>query len=418
MSTKPETLSRRDAVRIALAAQGVAGARRVGNRTGMHLVQVLSRTHLLQIDSVNVLTRAHYMPFYSRLGAYDPGLLDAAAWGKRRGLFEYWAHEASLLPLSLHPYLRWRMARAERGQGVYGRIAELARDRPEFITAIFREIEIGGPRAAGDLDRANHKGSRWWGWTDTKIALEYLFWAGRITVATRRGFERVYDLTERVLPTAILAAPTPPEPDARRHLILLAAQALGVATESDLRDYFRLDIKDGRALIAELAEDGQLIPVTVEEWGRPAYLHPEAAIPGMVTAHALLSPFDPLVWTRERTERLFGFRYRLEIYTPAHKRQHGYYVLPFLTGETLAARVDLKADRRARVLRVAAAHLEMGSTASKVAPALIAELLLMARWLGLETIAVEPTGDLAGDLASLALQRSPIGGTRRGSGPV
>jgi uncharacterized protein YcaQ len=397
--TRSEAISRREAVRIALAAQGFSGARRMGGRGVAHLNRVLDRTHLLQIDSVNVLMRAHYLPLYSRLGPYDPGLLDEAAWGKRRGLFEYWAHEASLLPLTHHPYLRWRMARAERGEGIYGRIAKLARERPEFVAAILREIERRGPTAAGDLDRANHKDSSWWGWTDTKIALEYLFWAGRVAVATRRGFERVYDLTERVLPAAILELPTPDEPDAQRRLVALAAGGLGVATEADLRDYFRLDLKDAKARIAELTEDRRLIPVAVEGWRQPGYLDPEAAMPGKVTAHALLSPFDPLVWERARTERLFGFRYRLEIYTPAHKREHGYYVLPFLMGERIAARVDLKADRAAGVLRVLAAHLEPGVKAAKVAPPLFDELRLMAGWLGLERVVVEPKGNLAGDLS-------------------
>jgi uncharacterized protein YcaQ len=400
-----DSISQGEAVRAALAAQGLARPRRTGVKKRSHLDDALARVRLLQMDSVNVLTRAHYMPLFSRLGPYPTTLLDEAAWTKRRrGLFEYWAHEASLLPLALHPYFRWRMARALRLDGLYSGIAALAREKPEFVANILREVEARGPLAAGDLDRANHKGSSWWGWTDTKIALEYLFWAGRITAATRRGFERIYDLTERVIPADILALPTPDEAESHRHLILASARALGVATANDLADYFRLDIAGTRARIAELAEAGQLIPVAVEGWRHTAYLAPDAEISKRATAQALVSPFDPLIWERARTERLFGFRYRLEIYTPAHKREHGYYVLPFLLGDRLAARVDLKAERAARTLRVAAAHLEDGGKPDRVATAMAEELRLLADWLGLERIVVDERGDFAGAL------RDAVGG--------
>jgi uncharacterized protein YcaQ len=394
-------LSNREAVRIALAAQGLNRAPRTGRKTRAHLDQVVDRIGLLQMDSVNVLTRAHYMPLFSRLAGYDPALLESAAWDpSRRGLFEYWGHEASLLPLTLQPYLRWRMARAERLEGLYSGIANIVRDKPDFVAAIYREVEQRGPLAAGDLDRANHKGSSWWGWTDTKIALEYLFWAGRIATATRRGFERVYDLTERVIPPVIQAIPTPTEADAQRHLVALSARALGIATEPDLRDYFRLDAKDSKARIAELVEDKRLIPVTVNGWRQPAYLDPAAAPPRKGGASALLSPFDPLVWERDRTERLFGFRYRLEIYTPAHKREFGYYVLPFLSGERLAARVDLKAERKTGLLRVAAAHLEPGADAGLTAHELSGQLRTMAAWLGLGRVIVDARGNLAPALSA------------------
>ena len=397
------TFSRREAVRIVLAAQGLNRMRRTGRKNRAHVHQVVDRLGLLQMDSVNVLARAHYMPLFSRLGAYDPVLLESGAWDtRRRTLFEYWAHEASLLPLTLQPFMRWRMARAERLDGIYSGIANVARDRPDFVAGILSEVEKRGPFAAGDLDRANHKGSSWWGWTDTKIALEYLFWAGRITTTTRRGFERIYDLTERVIPEIIQAIPTPTEADAQRHLVSVAARSLGIATEADLRDYFRLDLADAKARVAELVEAKRLIPVTVEGWRQPAYLDPEAAIPARVAGRALISPFDPLVWERDRTERLFDFRYRLEIYTPAHKREHGYYVLPFLLGDKLAARVDLKAERKTGVLRVAAAHLEPGAKADRTAHELAAELALMAGWLGLERIVVDEKGNLAG-----ALQAQP-----------
>jgi uncharacterized protein YcaQ len=394
-------LSKRDAVRIALAAQGLDRRARAGKKTRAHLDRVVDLIGLLQMDSVNVLARAHYMPLFSRLGGYSPALLETAAWDpKRRGLFEYWGHEASLLPLTLQPYMRWRMARAERYQGIYGGIARVAREKSDFVQSVYREVEQRGPLAAGDLDRANHKGSSWWGWTETKTALEYLFWAGRIATATRRGFERIYDLTERVIPEVIRAIPTPDEADAQRHLLELSARALGVATEFDLRDYFRLDVADTKLRIAELVEAKRLLPVTVEGWRQPAFLHADAAEPGKGSAAALLSPFDPLVWERDRTERLWGFRYRLEIYTPAHKREYGYYVLPFLLGETLAARVDLKAERKTGILRVAAAHLEPGARADRTARALADELRTMAAWLGLAEIVVDPRGNLAAALAA------------------
>ena len=394
-----DRISRREAARIALAAQGLNRARRAGRKTRTHLQQVVDRIGLIQMDSVNVLTRAHYMPLFSRLGDYDPALLDSAAWEpRRRSLFEYWAHEASLLPMSLQPYMRWRMARAERLDGIYSGIARIVREKPDFVENVYREVEQRGPVAASDLDRSTHKGSSWWGWTETKIALEYLFWAGRITTATRRGFERFYDLTGRVIPEIVQALPTPDEADAQRHLIGIAARALGIATEPDLRDYFRLDPADSKARVAELVEAKRLIPVTVEGWRNPAYLDPEATRPTRIAGRALISPFDPLVWERDRTERLFGFRYRIEIYIPAHKREFGYYVLPFLLGDRLAGRVDLKADRKAGLLRVAAAHREDHADAGRTARELAGELGAMAGWLGLGGIAVEPRGNLAGPL--------------------
>jgi uncharacterized protein YcaQ len=404
-----ETMSRRDALRIALEAQGLNRPRRAGVKTKGHVLQVLNRIGLVQIDSVNVLMRAHYMPLFSRLGAYEPGLLDAVAWtGRRRALFEYWGHEASLIPLALHPFMRWRMARAQRLGGLYSSLADFARERPEFVEAIYREVEARGQVAASDIDRANHAGSAWWGWTDTKAALEFLFWSGRIATATRRGFERVYDLTERVIPTAILDIPTPAEGDAQRHLIALAAAALGIATETDLRDYFRLDAADAKRRIAELVEAGRVIPISVEGWRQTAYLDPAAHATRRAAGRALISPFDPMIWERDRTERLFGFRYRLEIYTPAHKREHGYYVLPFLLGDRLAARLDLKAERKQRSLRVIAAHLEPGGDRDETASALREELTLLAGWLGLDRIAVDERGDLAPALQALcAPNRSP-----------
>jgi uncharacterized protein len=340
---------------------------------------------------VNVLTRAHYLPMFSRVGPYARDLIETAAWGRPRELFEYWAHEASLLPLDLHPLLRWRMARAEHGE-TWNRLKPFAGERRPEAEALLLRIEAEGPLAASDLEAPKGLGG-WWGWSETKSALEWLFWAGRITTATRRGsFERVYDLTERVLPRKVLEAPTPPDADAHRELIRISARALGVATAGDLRDYFRLSPEDFRPRLAELIEAGELLPVGVEGWRQAAFLDPSAHAPRRVNAQALLAPFDPLVWERARAERLFGVRYRIEIYTPAHKRQHGYYVLPFLLGARIAARVDLKSDRAADALRVQSAHAEPGAPGG-LAEALATELRLMADWLGLARVIVGDAGD-------------------------
>lgn len=395
-----DTLSRSEARRIALAAQGFSGARPAGRSDWRRIAPTIDRMQLLQLDSVNALTRSHYLPVFSRIGHYARPALDRRAFAARgRTFFEYWAHEASLLPLGLHPLLRWRMARAERLDGVYRGIAALAREKPRFVAAVLDEVRARGPVSARELEQSGERSGAWWGWHDGKIALEYLFWAGAVTTAERRGFERVYDLTERVIPPEILALPTPPEAEAIRALVRRAGESLGVATLTDLRDYFRLPPDETRQAVAALAEEGALLPVRVEGWGRPAWLAAGAAAPARVMATALLSPFDPLVWERHRAERLFGFRYRIEIYTPAHKRQYGYYVLPFLMNGHLVGRVDLRSDREAGVLRVVAAHGEPASRPDRVAPALAAELALMAEWLGLHRVDVAPSGSLAPALA-------------------
>jgi uncharacterized protein len=417
--TRPvESFSAAQARRIALAAQGLAKARPAAvadgplpaSPNGRALLRAVDRLGLLQIDSVNVLVRAHYMPLFSRLGPYAATLLDEAAY-RRRHLFEYWGHEASLLPMRLQPLLRWRMARAEQGVGIYGGLARFGRERRPYIDAILAELADRGPLSAGELSEGGRGKGSWWGWSDGKRALEWLFWAGLVTVCSRRGFERVYDLPERVLPAAVLAAPTPPVEDAQRALLRIAAEAMGIATERDLRDYFRMDVADARARIAELVENGDLLPVTVRDWDRPAYLAPSARLPRRVHAQALLSPFDPLVWERSRAERLFGFRYRIEIYTPAHKREHGYYVLPFLLGERMAARVDLKADRQKRQLCVLAAHAEPGVDIGETAAALAETLGCMTGWLGLDGISVADRGDLAAALRSAEVEMRAASGS-------
>jgi uncharacterized protein YcaQ len=379
-----DKLSLAAARRIALAAQGF-GAPKPPVAGWSPLGRTLGRLGLHQIDSVNVLVRAHYLPAFSRLGGYDRGLIDRAAWGKRseRRLFEYWAHEASLLPLALHPLLRWRMERAERGESGWKAMRAFATSRRAEAEAILARIRADGAMAASDFEHGR-SGSGWWEWGETKHALEWLFWAGHITTATRRGsFERVYDLTERVIPKAILALPTPGAAEAQRALVEASARALGVATATDLRDYFRLAPEEARAAIAALVEEEILLPVAVESWRQPTFVHAQARRPRRIRGQALLAPFDPLVWERARAERLFGFRYRIEIYTPAAKRVHGYYVLPFLLDEKLVARVDLKADRQRGVLVARGLHLEPGAPA-ETRERLAAELASMAQWLGLE----------------------------------
>ncbi|MGC3971136.1 MAG: crosslink repair DNA glycosylase YcaQ family protein [Pirellulales bacterium] len=385
MPRASDSLSLKAARRIALAAQGF-GAPRPAAVTRGHLARTIDRLGLHQIDSVNVLSRAHYLPAFSRLGAYDRPLLDGAAWGRKsqRRLFEYWAHEASLLPLALHPLLRWRMEQAARGERGWKSLRAFAHQRRPEAEAILKRIEADGPLGASDFDHGKSR-SGWWEWGETKQALEYLFWAGRITTATRRGsFERVYDLTERVIPPAIRDLPTPDPAYAHKALVEIAARAMGIATLADLRDYFRLDLEDNRRAVETLVEEGRLLPVTVQGWRQPAFLHPEARHPRRINGQALLVPFDPLIWERARTERLFDFRYRIEIYTPAHKRLHGYYVLPFLMDGALVARVDLKSDRQNGRLLVQKATYE-DNAPPETQERLAAELTTMAHWLGLES---------------------------------
>ena len=391
---RPDSLCGEEARRIALAAQGFC--RRPPAVLGPAALQAgLARLGLLQIDSVNVLARAHYLPLFSRLGGYDRAVLDRLAGHdgrrskpERRTLFEYWGHEASLLPAATQPLLRWRMERARAGQGIWRGVHDVATARPELAARLFDEIRDRGPLGIGDLRTPETGKGGWWGWSDTKTVLEWLFWTGQITAAGRRGFERVYDLPERVLPAAILATPTPEPGTAATALVAQAAQALGIATAGDLRDYWRLPVDLARIAVERLVEAGSIVPVTVAGWRQQAFLAADAALPRKVAARALLVPFDPLIFRRERVERLFGFHYRIEIYTPAEKRRHGYYVLPFLLGDRLVARVDLKARRAGPCLVVQNAHVEEGVDAALVADELAGELRELATWLGLERVSV------------------------------
>jgi uncharacterized protein len=396
-------LSAAEARRIALAAQGFADPRPNGRVDARHIRRVLDRVGLLQLDSVNVFCRSHYLPVFARLGPYPREALDRlaahTAGPVRRELFEYWAHEASLIPVELQPYLRWRMARAN--DDAWGSMVRIARDFPQLVDDVFDLVTRKGPIRAGDtgMPRPDPRPGHMWNWHDGKVALEYLFWSGRITAARRVNFERQYDLPERVLPAETIAASTPPVEQAQRELVRIAARGLGVATEPDLGDYFRLPRAESKQRVAELVEAGELIPVSVDGWRPPAYLWPEVRRPRRIASRALLSPFDSLIWFRERTERVFGFRYRIEIYTPAAKRQFGYYVLPFLLGDSLVARVDLKSDRQAGVLRVQGAFAETGVDVLHVATELAAELATTAKWLELDGVVVAERGDLAAPLS-------------------
>jgi uncharacterized protein YcaQ len=389
----PTSLSVAEARRIALSGQ-LFTSRTAAPRGVRSVEAIVHRLGALQIDSVNVLVRSHYLPLFSRFGPYARELLDRSAYGPKRVLFEYWGHEASLLPVEWHPLFRWRMQRAQSGEGVWGRLKRYATTHQDLVTAVLAQLRERGPLGAGDL-AANTRGKGgWWGWSQSKEILEWLFWTGVVTTAQRRNFERLYDFTERVVPAEILAAPLDND-EAQRRLMTISAQALGVATLRDLRDYYRLPTAHASARLAELVESGVLQPVSVEGWKQQAYLHADARCPRSVDACALLSPFDSLIWERQRTERLFDFHFRLEIYTPAHKRQHGYYVLPFLLGDRLVGRVDLKSDRQRACLQVRGGSVEAKVAVGRVVEPLSKKLAELATWLGLERVEVTSRrGDL------------------------
>jgi len=355
--------------------------------------RTLSRTGVLQVDSVNVLQRAHYMPLFSRMGPYDTKMLRRASEHRPRRLVEYWAHVQALMPVDLWPVMQHRMAsyRAQRGKW------RVMVAKPKLEASLVAEVRERGASTARDLDAGLPRVKEHWGWnwSETRQVLDYLYLVGDLAIAGRNAqFEVLYDLPERVLPPAVLARPTPPLEDANRELVRRAARSHGVASAACLRDYYRMPASAVAPAVADLVDAGELLPVTIDGWDRPAYLHRDARRPRRVDARAVLSPFDPVVWERARTEALFGFHYRIEIYVPAHKRVYGYYVLPFLLGDRLVARVDLKADRRGGVLVVRAAHPEPAAP-PETASELAAELADLARWLGLADVRVEPRGNLA-----------------------
>jgi uncharacterized protein YcaQ len=389
--------------RIAVAAQGFAEPKARGQVTRAHLKRLISRIQVLQLDSVSVAVRAHYAPVFSRLGPYDRDVLDRAAWSHSvrspRLLVEYWAHEAALMAVEDWPLLRWRMREYTHGRWgthIVKKNTRLAND----IVAVIKEL---GPSTAGQIEAhlgAEQRGKKgpWWDRSDTKWVTEALFASGVLTTATRVGFARHYDLTERVLPPDVVAREVDDD-EAVRELTLRAATALGVATEPDIRDYFRLSPKQAKPAIAKLAADGEIEPVDIDGWNAPAYLRVGQTVPRRDRGTALLCPFDPLIFFRPRVQRLFDFHYRIEIYVPAPKRQFGYYVWPFMLDGRLVGRVDLKAERAQDALHVVGAFAEPGQDKSRVAEALAAELKTMATWLGLGAVTVGQRGDLRQQLS-------------------
>ena len=393
-----DALSPAEARRAVLAAQGFGlGGGRSDTRS---LLRSIRRMGLVQIDSVNVLTRAHYLPAFSRIGAYDRSRLDAAGARAPRTLFEYWGHEASLLPVERQPLLRWRMAEPH----AWGSVAAAAQSDPGLVTEVLDCVAAIGPATATTVERELEHGAargtdRWgWNWSAVKQILEHLFWSGEVTSGGRDAqFRRRYALPEAVLPQHVRHTPTPDRAEAIRGLVDIAARALGVATAVDLRDYFRLNAADTMRAVTELVEDGALLPVDVPGWPA-AWRHHSVVVPRRLTHDALLVPFDPLIWERSRVQRLFDMRYRIEIYVPKAQRAHGYYVLPFLQDEHLRARVDLKADRARGTLQVQGTwgHQATSDTSDRLA----AELGRLATWLGLAEVSVAANGDLATRLAT------------------
>jgi uncharacterized protein YcaQ len=387
-----------EARRLVLAAQGFDRPR-PARVTARHLREVIERLGLLQLDFVTVLVPAHYHVPFSRLGPYPRRLLDDLAY-RQRHFTEAWAHEASLVPVDAWPLLRYRRERHRVRPRAYERAF---RKLGDYAQAVLGHVRDRGPVGAGDLPtpegRARRVRHSWYG-TWPRIVLEAHFGAGRLAVAGRRAnFSRAFDLPERIVPDAHRGR-TVDEAEAQRELLRRAARALAVATAADLADYWRMPVREARPRLRELVDAGDLLPARVEGWREPALLHPQARAPRGVSAAALLSPFDPLIWFRRRTRRLFDFDYRMEVFVPAAQRRWGVYVLPFLLGERLVARVDVKTDRTANVLRVLAAFGERHAPAGAVVPALAAELAALAGWLGLSGVHVERRGDLARALAA------------------
>jgi hypothetical protein len=401
MALTADVLRLSEARRIALEAQGFNDPRPSGRVDRRHFRRVLERVGLVQIDSVNVLTRSHELPFLARLGPYGRDALSSWLWGSGE-VFEYWGHEASLLPVALHPLLRWRM----QEDHAWGGMVTVAAKRPDLVRQVEEAVAERGPVTLGELEhlgdaikRGKAAPGSMWNWSDAKKAVEYLFWNGDVSaVRNPSSFGRHYVMPDRVLPADVLAAPTPTDDDAMKALLLLAARSHGVGSARCLADYHRLNVPTARRLLAELVADGALRQVAIESWRQPAFLHPDATLPRWVRASALLSPFDSLVWERDRVEALFGFRYRIEIYVPAANRVHGYYVLPFLHDGALVARVDLKADRQAGVLRVRGAYAEPSFEQDRSLPVLVERLRELGQFLGVPDVTAEPRGDLAAAL--------------------
>ncbi|MGE3073653.1 MAG: winged helix-turn-helix domain-containing protein [Dehalococcoidia bacterium] len=383
-----DAISKDEARRIALAAQGF-GEPKPKKPGPEDMRGIIDRLRLIQIDSVNVLVRAHYMPFFSRLGPYRREMLDELVY-RDRYLFEQWAHVASFIPTADYPLFHHQLATGRH----WGRRTP-SPQRLAYFDSVLEQVRASGPVVTGEMETNGAGGAKgWWEWSDAKIGLEYQFAFGRLAVKERRNFARVYDLAERVFPTELLEG-GPSRDEAHRQWVRNSLRSLGVATARDLADYYRLKVADIRPRIMELVDSGEARAVTVEGWKDAAYLDTRITETPELRPRAILNPFDNLIWDRDRTERLFDFFYRIEIYTPAAKRLHGYYVLPFMNEGLLVARVDLKANRQANSLQVQAAHLERGAPAAKTASALAKELKQVARWLGLERVEVADRGILA-----------------------
>jgi uncharacterized protein len=403
--TSGSHLSIREARRTAIRAQGLGGPRPAPNRTKSQLRRLLDQVGTIQLDAVNVVARTQFLVPFSRIGGYDPALLLDLV-GPGRPWFEYWGHAASLLPVDVYPLAHWRMERSRNdlvaGGAAQGRRRAWRDAHAAYIQAVLDEVTDRGPLTASQLSDPRRREGDWWERrSDGRRALELLFGDGDLAGWRTAGFERVYDLTERVIPAAVLNLPTPPEGEAQRELLAIAARCMGVATVTDLADYFWIRPASARLRVAELVEERRLVPVAVEGWTSPAYAAPGASSRAPRGDNAsLLSPFDSLIWTRDRTERLFGFHYRIEIYVPALLRTHGYYVMPMLLGDDLVARFDLKADRQAGILRVAGSYLEASAEQDDLVPAAVAELESLRRWLGLKGLWVADRGDLSTALGS------------------
>ena len=386
MAKRLDTLSIADARALALAAQGFDTPRSANKATQRHVNSLISRLGVIQIDSVNVLVRSQELPLFSRLGNHDRNAIPKATESQK--IFEYWGHEAAHLPVEIHPLFRWKMEAARLGKARHWGLTSFYDDNKAFVKRMLKHVETNGPTTARELStRTEKRGAdkkTWWDWDESKTALEYLFLTGQL-MSRGRGtdFARIYDTPERVLPKKVLDAPTPTEHDARKQLLVHSAIAQGVATATDLADYYRQKLASVKPLITELLEEGELREVAVDGWAEKAFVHRSAKLPKQLHATALLSPFDSLVWCRPRNERLFDFHYRIEIYTPKEKRKFGYYVLPFMMNGQMVGRVDLKSDRANSKLLVHSVHTEKGVKRSAINHALNAELDAMAAWLGL-----------------------------------
>ena len=387
MAQRLDSLSTADARALALAAQGFDTARPKTKATQRHVDALISRLGVIQIDSVNVLVRSQELPLFSRLGNHNRNAIPKAT--EQQKLFEYWGHEAAHLPVEIHPLFRWKMEAARLGKAKHWGLTSFYDDNKAFVKRMLKHVEKNGPTTSRELSTRTEKKGTWWDWDEAKVALEYLFLTGQL-MSRGRGtdFARIYDTPKRVLPEDVLNAPTPSEHDARKQLLVRSAIAQGVATASDLADYYRQKPATVKPLIAELVEEGELRTVTVDGWTEKAFVHRGAKLPKQLHATALLSPFDSLVWCRPRNERLFDFHYRIEIYTPKEKRKFGYYVLPFMMNGEMVGRVDLKADRAKGILQAHSVHTEKGVKRSVINEALNAELAAMATWLGLEQVQI------------------------------